>query len=93
VRSKNWNAKGAEDNIMAKSEISKAAQALAVAERKLVKLAESVTEQTAKLVEKLDTKYDKALGKINDKVDAKTQKATAAVAAAKKALIDLVAQA
>ena len=78
---------------MAKSEISKAAQALAVAERKLVKLAESVTEQTAKLVEKLDTKYYKALGKINDKVDAKTQKAAAAVAAAKKALTDLVAQA
>ena len=78
---------------MVKSEISKAAQSLAVAERKLVKLAESVTEQTAKLVEKLDTKYDKALGKINDKVDAKTQKAGAAVVAAKKTLTDLVAQA
>ena len=46
-----------------------------------------------KAVVKLDAKYDKALGKINDKVDAKTQKAAAAVAAAKKALTDLVAQA
>ena len=90
---KSWSETGAEDNHMVKSEISKAAQSLAVAERKLVKLAESVTEQTAKLVAKLDTKYDKALGKINDKVYAKTQKAAAAVAAAKKALTDLVAQA
>ena len=78
---------------MAKSEISKAAQALAVAERKLVKLAETCDEQTAKLVAKLDAKYHKSLGKINDKVDAKTEKARVAVVAAKKALTDLVAQA
>ena len=78
---------------MGMSEITKAARTLAVAERKLVKLAETCDEQTVKAVVKLDAKYDKALGKINDKVDAKTQKAAAAVAAAKKALTDLVAQA
>ena len=78
---------------MATSEISKAARTLAVAERKLVKLAENCDEQTVKAVVKLDAKYDKALGKINDKIDAKTQNAAAAVAAAKKALTDLVAKA
>jgi len=78
---------------MAKSEISKAAQALAVAERKLAKLAETCDEQTAKLVAKLDAKYDKSLGKINDKVDAKTEKARTAVVAAKTLLTDLVSQA
>ena len=78
---------------MAKSEISKAAQALAVAERKLAKLAEAADEQRSKAVKKLDAKYAASFGKINDKVDAKTEKARVAVVAAKKALTDLVAQA
>ena len=78
---------------MGMSEISKAARTLAVAERKLVKLAETCDEQTAKLVAKLDAKYDKSLGKINDKVDAKTEKARTAVVAAKTLLTDLVSQA
>ena len=78
---------------MAKSEISKAAQALAVAERKLVKLAETADEQRSKAVKKLDAKYAASVNKISVKFDEKTSKASAAVAAAKKTLTDLVAQA
>ena len=78
---------------MGKSEISKAAQALAVAERKLVKLAETADEQRSKAVKKLDAKYAASFGKINDKVDAKTEKAMIAVVVAKTLLTDLVSQA
>ena len=78
---------------MAKSEISKAAQALAVAERKLVKLAERYDEQVEASRKKLDVKYEAAVAKIQTRLGAKTSKAAAAVAAAKKTLTDLVAQA
>jgi len=78
---------------MGKSEISKAAQALAVAERKLAKLAERYDEQVEESRKKLDVKYEAAVAKIQTRLGAKTSKAAAAVATAKKTLTDLVAQA
>jgi hypothetical protein len=78
---------------MGMSEISKAARTLAVAERKLVKLAENGEAFETKALAKLDKKYDAAVAKITVKLGEKTSKASAAVAAAKKALTDLVAKA